>query len=55
MRGEKFDLIDLGAGDGSKTQILIEKVMSQKYGFEYIPMDISNESNMGLFERFSIR
>ena len=53
MGKEKFNLVDLGAGDASKTQILIEKAMNQKYDFEYLPMDISHDSNLGLFERFS--
>ena len=48
----KFNLIDLGAGDASKTQILLRKALEQKYDFEYIPMDISHDSNKGLVERF---
>ena len=48
----KFNFIDLGAGDASKTEILLRKALEKKYDFEYIPMDISYDSNKGLLERF---
>lgn len=38
---EKFQLIELGAGDGLKTKILLEYFLKQNLEFEYIPIDIS--------------
>lgn len=39
--GGKFRLIELGAGDGLKTKILLRYFLSQGSDFEYIPVDIS--------------
>ncbi|GAA0871340.1 L-histidine N(alpha)-methyltransferase [Gangjinia marincola] len=36
-----FDLIELGAGDGKKTKLLIEELIHQKIDFNYLPIDIS--------------
>tara|TARA_R110002096_G_scaffold74101_1_gene175533 strand:+ start:62145 stop:63110 length:966 start_codon:yes stop_codon:yes gene_type:complete len=41
IRGEKFNLVELGAGDGLKTKILIEHFLKEKVEFEYFPIDIS--------------
>ncbi|MDT0685116.1 L-histidine N(alpha)-methyltransferase [Autumnicola psychrophila] len=38
---EGFDLIELGAGDGKKTKILLRHLASKKYDFTYQPVDIS--------------
>lgn len=38
------DLVELGAGDGQKTTILIEELLSQQINFRYIPVDISEEA-----------
>lgn len=38
---EGFDLIELGAGDGKKTKILLKHLRDQKYNFTYLPIDIS--------------
>ncbi len=38
---ESFDLIELGAGDGTKTKILIDYFLHQKTNFCYAPIDIS--------------
>lgn len=38
---EPFDLIELGAGDGSKTQHLIEQFIAEGADFAYRPIDIS--------------
>ena len=45
---EKFSLVELGAGDGLKTRILIETAFKEGYDFEYIPIDISHASNVQL-------
>ncbi len=40
--GEKtFNLIELGAGDGTKTRILLEYLQRHKTDFHYVPIDIS--------------
>lgn len=41
VKNEPFDLIELGAGDGHKTRILIEHLLLQGVDFKYIPVDIS--------------
>ena len=42
---EKFNLVELGAGDGVKVKFLIDAAVKEKYDFEYIPIDISQSSN----------
>lgn len=37
----KFNLVELGAGDGLKTRILLQHLYSQKVPFDYYPIDIS--------------
>lgn len=39
---EGFDLIELGAGDGKKTKLLLRHFTEQQYNFKYLPVDISN-------------
>ncbi|MCB0661290.1 MAG: L-histidine N(alpha)-methyltransferase [Saprospiraceae bacterium] len=41
MDGQAFDLVELGAGDGYKTKILLRYFLSQKADFQYMPIDIS--------------
>ncbi|QTY26107.1 L-histidine N(alpha)-methyltransferase [Flavobacterium sp. CS20] len=36
-----FDLIELGAGDGKKTKILLKELVAKNYDFDYLPIDIS--------------
>lgn len=36
-----FNLIELGAGDGKKTKILLQKLVDNKIDFNYLPIDIS--------------
>lgn len=40
-RDEAFDLIELGAGDGTKSAFLLQHLLSQKADFNYMPIDIS--------------
>ncbi len=42
------DLVELGAGDGRKTRILIEDLLSENVNFRYIPVDISEEAVLQL-------
>lgn len=48
MKGERFNLVELGAGDGRKTSILIEHFLSKNFVFHYIPIDISEASMQSL-------
>lgn len=41
---KEFDLIELGAGDGTKTAVLIEYFLKQNVNFTYSPIDISQEA-----------
>jgi dimethylhistidine N-methyltransferase len=43
-QNQEFELIELGAGDGKKTQYLLEKLLEKDYSFKYIPVDISQNS-----------
>ncbi|WP_026914258.1 L-histidine N(alpha)-methyltransferase [Christiangramia portivictoriae] len=36
-----FDLIELGAGDGKKTKVLLKELVEKEYKFHYLPVDIS--------------
>lgn len=54
--GTKFNLVELGAGDGYKTKLLLEHFLHKGVDFEYFPVDISNDvlKNLqrDLLERF---
>ncbi len=43
-----FEVIELGAGDGSKTVHLLRALLEQDYDFDYIPVDISANAMRGL-------
>ena len=47
-----IDLIELGAGDGLKTAVLIEHLLATGVDFRYEPIDISQEANDALSARF---
>ncbi len=49
---EGIDLIELGAGDGAKTAVLIEHFLAEDLDFTYSPIDISQEANAALEARF---
>ena len=38
---QPFQLIELGSGDGGKTQLLIESIVNKKIDLQYYPIDIS--------------
>lgn len=42
VSGESFDLIELGAGDASKTIRLLNALTARKSRFNYVPIDISS-------------
>lgn len=39
-----FDLIELGAGDGKKTKLLLKHFVEKNYDFKYLPVDISENA-----------
>lgn len=39
---ETFDLLELGAGDASKTRLLLQELLNQRGEFTYMPIDISS-------------
>jgi L-histidine N-alpha-methyltransferase len=43
-----LEIIELGAGDGIKTKLLIKELFRQKIDFRYIPIDISEEILFGM-------
>ncbi len=47
-----FDLIELGAGDGTKTAVLIDYFLRQAADFTYAPIDISQEAVALLTDKF---
>lgn len=44
MKDDTFNLIELGAGDGKKTKILLERFKKSNLQFRYIPIDISESA-----------
>ena len=49
----EFDLIELGAGDGIKTSVLVDYFLKQNANFCYVPIDISSEALNILDEKFT--
>lgn len=52
-KNSRFDLIELGAGDGTKTSVLVDYFLSRNAGFKYIPIDISQEALNFLTAKFA--
>ncbi|NNE97962.1 MAG: L-histidine N(alpha)-methyltransferase [Pyrinomonadaceae bacterium] len=50
-KGE-FDLIELGAGDGIKTSLLVDYFLKMDSRFSYVPIDISSEALNFLTDKF---
>ena len=46
---KEFDLVELGAGDGKKTKILLRHLTEEGIPFQYLPIDIS-ENALNLLE-----
>lgn len=45
---ESFRLVELGAGDGKKTKVLLRRFVERGLSFEYVPVDICEESLVAL-------
>jgi len=43
-KNQYFELIELGAGDGTKTKELLKELQNQDFDFSYLPIDISIDS-----------
>ncbi len=43
-KGVYFELIELGAGDGTKTKELLNSLVNSDYQFDYLPVDISQHA-----------
>ena len=52
LNAKTIDLIELGAGDGTKTAVLIDYFLQHDVDFNYSPIDISQEANDALSARF---
>lgn len=52
---DAIDLTELGAGDGSKTAVLIQHFLNRGTDFTYSPIDISQEANDSLVKVFHSR
>ena len=48
-----FDLIELGAGDGTKTAVLVDHFLKQNADISYSPIDISQEALDALTKKFT--
>ncbi len=53
--GQPFDLIELGAGDGQKTAVLVEHLLGTDSSFRFVPIDISSDSIETLTDKFRSR
>ena len=53
--GGAFDLIELGAGDGTKTAVLVDHFLEKDADITYSPIDISQEAVGALTDKFSIQ
>jgi dimethylhistidine N-methyltransferase len=47
---KEFNLIELGAGDGKKTKILLRHLVAEGIPFQYVPIDISENALIQLEE-----
>ncbi|MGE4132384.1 MAG: L-histidine N(alpha)-methyltransferase [Bdellovibrionales bacterium] len=50
---KKFSLVELGAGDGKKTRVLLSELLKQGADFEYLPIDISEAAVADLTSRLT--
>ena len=48
LKGNEFNLVELGAGNGYKTKILLDQFIKSNLKFEYVPIDISEAAIIDL-------
>lgn len=51
QKGEEIEVVELGAGDGTKTIHLLFELIRSRVTFKYIPIDISSNALIGLEHR----
>jgi L-histidine Nalpha-methyltransferase len=49
-----FNLVELGAGDGRKTKVLLRAMLDAGQDFDYIPVDISRRAMNELFDAMAV-
>lgn len=49
--GEPFDIVDMGAGDGRKTVLLLDRALKLGADVRYVPLDVSEDAMVDLVER----
>lgn len=54
LKSLPFNLIELGAGNGAKTKVLLKQLMEDKRKFTYIPVDISEDAMQGLVDALNL-
>ena len=52
--GGEFALVELGAGDGAKTKLLLQELLRRNQPFTYAPVDISAGAMAGLVETLNL-
>lgn len=52
VSGEKFNLVELGCGDGAKTILLLDSLLKEKREFNFVPLDISKAAVEFLLSNF---
>lgn len=55
LSDEPFNLVELGAGDGYKTNLLLEHFIQHGLKFRYVPVDISESSMVALTDSVCTR
>ena len=55
LEGDTFRVIELGAGDGGKTEILLEHFIGHGLVFDYVPIDISIGATKNLVESLELK
>jgi L-histidine N-alpha-methyltransferase len=50
--GHKLNVIELGAGDGHKTKLLLDELCRKNIPLEYCPIDISEDAIKGVCNKF---
>ena len=53
LTGYSFRMIELGPGDGRKTEVLLNHFCNCKLDFEYVPIDISHSAIQQLMDKLS--
>jgi dimethylhistidine N-methyltransferase len=53
LSDSEFNVVELGAGDGVKTSILIDYFLNRDFQFQYVPIDISEAAMKSLVDSMS--